>query len=47
MRGSTESLQKAIAAFDRLLELDPKDFEIYREKAEVEQQRGDYAAAAD
>jgi len=47
MRGNTESLQRAIAAYDRLLELDPKDFEIYREKAEVEQQRGDYAAAAD
>lgn len=47
MRGTTDSLQKAIEAFDRLLELDPKDFEIYREKAEVEQQRGDYAAAAD
>ena len=47
MRGSTDSLQRAIAAFDRLLELDPKDFRIYREKAEVEQQRGDFAAAAD
>ena len=47
VRGSTDSLQRAIAAYDRLLELDPKDFEIYREKAEVEQQRGDYAAAAD
>ena len=47
MRGSTDSLHRAIAAFDRLLELDPKDFRIYREKAEVEQQRGDYAAAAD
>jgi len=47
MRGTTDSLQRAIAAFDRLLELDPKNFGIYREKAEVEQQHGDYAAAAD
>ena len=45
-RGTAESLQGAIAAYDRLLELDPKDFEILRRKAEVEQQRGDYAAAA-
>ena len=47
MRGSTESLQQAIGAYDRLLELDPKDYGIYRDKAEVEQQRGDFAAAAD
>jgi len=47
MRGNADSLRRAIAAYDRLLELDPKDFSIYREKAEVEQQRGDYAAAAD
>jgi len=46
LRGTEESLQKASAAYDRLLELDPRDSRIYREKAEVEQQRGDYAAAA-
>jgi len=44
--GTTDSLDKAIAAYDRLLELDPKDFGIFREKAEVEQQRGDLANAA-
>ncbi|RLA31126.1 MAG: hypothetical protein DRR15_13715 [Gammaproteobacteria bacterium] len=46
LRGTEESLQKASAAYDRLLELDPRDFRIYREKAEVEQQRGDHTAAA-
>lgn len=44
--GTAESLQRAVAAYDRLLELDPTNFMIIREKAEVEQQRGDYAAAA-
>jgi tetratricopeptide (TPR) repeat protein len=44
--GTAESLQKAVAAYDRLLELDPTNSMIIREKAEVEQQRGDYAAAA-
>jgi tetratricopeptide (TPR) repeat protein len=39
-------LQKASAAYDRLLELDPRDFGIHLRKAEMEQQRGDYAAAA-
>ena len=47
MWGTTDSLQKAIGAYDRLLELDPKDYGIYRAKAGVEQQRGDFAAAAD
>jgi tetratricopeptide (TPR) repeat protein len=46
MRGTAESLKKASGAYDRLLELDPKDFGILRQKAEVEQQRGDFAAAA-
>ena len=46
VRGTAESLQRASAAYDRLLELDPKDLGIYRQKAEVEQQRGDFAAAA-
>ena len=44
--GGTEGLDKAIVAYDRLLELDPNDLGILREKAEVEQQRGDYDAAA-
>lgn len=44
--GSAESLQKAGDAYDRLLELDPMDYGIYRQKAELEQQRGEYAAAA-
>jgi len=47
MRGTTASLQEASSAYDRLLELDPNNYGIYREKAEVEQQRGDFAAAAD
>ncbi len=46
LRGTAESLQTASAAYDRLLELDPRDFGIIRQKAQVEQQRGDYAAAA-
>jgi len=45
-RGTTASLQKASAAYDRLIELDPRNFEIIREKAEIEQQRGDFVAAA-
>lgn len=44
--GTAESLQKAVTAYDRLLELDPTNTMIVREKAEVEQQRGDYSAAA-
>jgi tetratricopeptide (TPR) repeat protein len=47
MWGTTDSLQKALDTFDRLLELDPKDYGIYRQKAEAEQQRGDLDAAAD
>jgi len=46
IRGTAESLRKASAAYDRLLELDPRDFGIYLQMAEVEEQRGDYAAAA-
>lgn len=47
LRGTAESLQAASDAYDRLLELDPNDYGVYRRKAEVEQQRGDFAAAAD
>ena len=46
IRGSADALEKASSALDRLLELDPKNFDILREKAELEQQRGDYEAAA-
>lgn len=46
LRGGDEALDKALAAYDRVLELEPTAFEVYRQKAEVEQQRGDYAAAA-
>ncbi|MGI9204960.1 MAG: tetratricopeptide repeat protein [Woeseiaceae bacterium] len=46
LRGSAESLQMASLAYDRLLELDPQNLGILRQKAEVEQQRGDYESAA-
>lgn len=45
IRGGDEALEKANAAYDRLLELDPNDYGVFRDKAEVEQQRGDYPAA--
>jgi tetratricopeptide (TPR) repeat protein len=45
IRGGEEGLAKAMAAYDRILELEPTAVDVYREKAEVEQQRGDYAAA--
>jgi hypothetical protein len=47
LRGGDEALDKANAAYDRVLELEPTAFDIYLRKAEVEQQRGDYGAAAD
>ena len=47
IRGTDESLDKALAAYDRLLELRPSDYSIYLQKAEVEQQRGNYEAAID
>ncbi len=46
LRGGEEALRKAGAAYDRLLELEPGNFRIYRRKANVELQRGDYGAAA-
>jgi len=46
VRGGDEGLATASAAYDRLLELKPTDYGIFRDKAAVEQQRGDYAAAA-
>lgn len=42
-----EALESAIDAFDRLLELNPKDIYVYRQKATIEQQRGNYDVAAD
>jgi tetratricopeptide (TPR) repeat protein len=45
IRGTAESLEKALAAYDRLLELRPSDYSIFRQQAEVEQQRGDTEAA--
>lgn len=46
IKGTDEALEKALAAYDRLLELDPQDLDIYRQKADVEAQRGNYEAAA-
>ncbi len=45
-KGTAEGLIKASAAYDRLLELDPNDLDIYRDKASLELQRGHYQAAA-
>ena len=45
--GTDEALESAISAFDQLLELNPDDVYVYRQKALVEQQRGNYDAAAD
>jgi tetratricopeptide (TPR) repeat protein len=45
VRSTSESLDKAMAAYDQLLQLRPNDYTIYRQKAQVEEQRGDYEAA--
>ncbi len=45
--GTDEALESAIGAFDQLLELNPDDVYVYREKALVEQQRRNYDVAAD
>lgn len=45
LSGTQEGLQKASIAYDRLLALNPNDLDIYREKASVESQRGNYEAA--
>jgi len=45
--GTDEALESAISAFDQLLELNPDDVYVYRQKALIEQQRGNYDAAAD
>lgn len=44
-RGTPASLDKAVDAYERLLELRPSDYNVYRQIAAVEQQRGDYDAA--
>lgn len=46
LQGGDEGLAKARAAYDRLLELDPLAVGVYRQMAGLEQQRGDYEAAA-
>ncbi|MEJ2257006.1 MAG: hypothetical protein P8X98_08345, partial [Woeseiaceae bacterium] len=40
IRGTPESLELALATYDRLLELRPSDHSIYRQKAALEPQRG-------
>jgi len=45
--GTDEALESAISAFDKLLELNPDDVYVYRQKALVEQQRGNYEVAAE
>ena len=46
LQGGRQALDKAQVAYDQLLELNPANIGVYISKAEVEQQRGDYAAAA-
>jgi tetratricopeptide (TPR) repeat protein len=46
IRGTSESLAKAMAAYDHLLTLDPKDYGILRQKAGLEEQRGNFESAA-
>ncbi len=45
--GTEEGLEKASGALDRLLDLRPNDYLIYRRKGLLEQQRGNFAAAAE
>ncbi len=47
LMGGEDGLDKASDALDRLLELRPNDYLIYRRKSLLEQQRGNFAAAAD
>ncbi len=46
IKGTDEALESAISAFDQLLKLNPDDVDVYRQKALVEQQRGNFDAAA-
>lgn len=43
--GTPDGLQKASIAYDRLLELNPSDLDLYRQMAGVESQRGNYETA--
>ncbi|MEM7284144.1 MAG: tetratricopeptide repeat protein, partial [Pseudomonadota bacterium] len=45
LRGGDGGLAKASGAYEKLLELRPYDYGIYRQMAQVEQQRGDYTKA--
>ena len=45
LKGGDEALDKAMAAYDQLLALNPKDYRVLRQRATLEQQRGDFAAA--
>ncbi len=45
LKGDDEGFEKADRAYDRLLELNPNDHEVYLRKAGLEQQRGDLDAA--
>ena len=46
IRGGDDGLEKALHAYDQLLKLSPNDYTVYRQKAGVEQQRGDLTSAA-
>jgi tetratricopeptide (TPR) repeat protein len=46
LQGGEDGLAKARAAYERLLELDPLGVSVYRQMSGLEQQRGDYEAAA-
>ncbi|HZX22551.1 MAG TPA: tetratricopeptide repeat protein [Woeseiaceae bacterium] len=46
LQGGEDGLTKAREAYDRLLELDPLAVSVYRQMSGLEQQRGDYEAAA-
>ena len=47
VQGGSENLAIAEAAYDRLLELNPENYAVWRQKAELEEQRRDYARAAE
>ncbi len=47
LQGGQQALDRAQEAYDRLLELNPNNFDVLLEKAEVEQQRRNFLAAAD
>ena len=46
LRGGEDGIEKALGAYDQLLELNPNDYTVYRQKAGLELQRGNYASAA-